>query len=120
MSDTHSLAADLDAGRACGGLSRSDERASSEPGCDGRLAARLETLSRQPRISTLYLDSGLTICSECFGSPNQYLIDFEETCPTCQGEGFVADPDYIDGDAPGFDPRAEWGTHHRTYSGSRR
>jgi len=51
MSDSHSLAADLDAGRACSGLPRSDERASSEPGCDGRLAARLETLSRQPSIN---------------------------------------------------------------------
>ena len=73
----------------------------------------------KPSINPLNLDSGLIICSECAGSPSQYLIDFEETCPTCQGEGFVADPDFIDGDA-GFDPCAEWGTHHRIYSGSRR
>lgn len=116
MSDTHSLAADLDAGRACGGLSRSDERASSEPGCDGRLAARLESLSRQPRINPLHLDSGLIICSECYGSPAQYLIDFEDVCPTCGGCGFHDDPDFIDGDARSFDPHTEFGTHHNRYA----
>lgn len=116
MSDSHSLAADLDAGRACSGLSRSDERAPSEPGCDGRLAARLEPLSRQPSLEQSDLDRGLIICSECVGDPSQYLIDFEIECPACHGIGTVPNPDYIDGDAQAIDPRTEYGTHHRIYS----
>lgn len=120
MSDTHSLAADLDAGRACSGLSRSDERASPEPGCDGRLAARLEPLSRQPSLEQSDLDRGLIICSECVGDPSQYLIDFEEVCPTCGGCGIHDDPDFIDGDTRSFNPHAEFGTYHRIYAGRSR
>lgn len=120
MSDTHSLAADLDAGRACSGLPRSDERAPSEPGCDGRLAARLEPISRQPRIDPLQLDSGLIICIECAGDPSQYLIDFEIECPACHGIGTVPNPDFIDGDADEFNPHTEFGTYHRVYAGRSR
>jgi len=56
------------------------------------------------------------VCGECYGAPEQYLADFDEPCPACDGEGSVLNPDFIDGDASAFDPRAEYGTHHRRYS----
>lgn len=62
------------------------------------------------------LDSGLIICSECVGDPSQYLIDFEEPCPTCGGCGFHDDPDFFDGDARSFDPHTEFGTYHHRYA----
>jgi len=95
---------------------RSDDKTAVQSGRDGRVEARLESLSRQPRINPLHLDSGLIICSECAGSPSQYLIDFEEDCPTCGGCGFHDDPDFIDGDARSFDPHTEFGSHHHRYA----
>lgn len=94
----------------------SDDEAAVRSDRDGRVANGLEPLSRQPRINPLHLDSGLIICSECYGSPAQYLIDFEDVCPTCGGCGFHDDPDFIDGDARSFDPHTEFGTHHNRYA----
>ena len=90
---------------------RSDDGSTAQSGSDGRVAGRVPLISRQPRINPLHLDSGLIICSECVGDPSQYLIDFEEVCPSCAGTGFHDDPDFIDGDATEFDPRTEYGTY---------
>lgn len=51
------------------------------------------------------------ICTECYGNPEQYRADVSSVCPACDGEGSVLNPDFIDGDAGGFDPRREYGTY---------
>lgn len=56
------------------------------------------------------------ICTECYGNPDQYRADVGNVCPACDGEGSGLNPDFIDGDAQAFDPRAEYGPHHRRYS----
>lgn len=99
---------------------RSDDKTAVQSGRDGRVEARLESLSRQPSLEQSDLDRGLIICSECVGDPSQYLIDFEEPCPTCGGCGFHDDPDFIDGDTRSFNPHAEFGTYHRVYAGRSR
>lgn len=99
---------------------RSDDEAAVQSDRDGRVENGLETFSRQPSLEQSDLDRGLIICGECYGSPSQYLIDFEEVCPTCGGCGFHEDPDFIDGDACSFNPHAEFGTYHRVYAGRSR
>lgn len=112
----HERNADL-AATGCGsGVLRSDDEAAVQPAGNGRVAGRISSVRRQPRIEAEHLDSGFIVCGECSGDPSQYLIDVEEVCPCCGGDGFIDDPDYIDGDARSFNARAEWGTHHRIYS----
>lgn len=90
--------------------------AGNEPAAAGRSPASLEARSPES-INPLHLDSGLMLCGECMGSPNQYELDVGERCSCCNGEGSVADPDYIDGEAQSFDAHLEWGTerHHRRH-----
>ena len=54
------------------------------------------------------------ICRECYGNPEQCRADVGNVCPGCEGAGTVLNPDFIGGDARGFDPHAEWATerHH--------
>ena len=54
-------------------------------------------------------------CNECFADPQAYLKDFEAVCPSCDGSGHYADPEFIDPDDV-FDPVSEWGTY-RTING---
>jgi len=111
--------ADLAAASRRGWILRSDDEAADEPGRDGRVETGLRDLHREPEINPLYLDSGLILCGECQGSPCQYFLDMDEVCSCCDGQGFVADPDFIDGAAQGFNPRSHFGTHHRIYAKGR-
>lgn len=120
MSNADGSVADLVTAGDGSRVLRSDDEAAIQSDRDGRVANGLETFSRQPSLEQSDLDSGLIICSECAGSPSQYLIDFEEVCPTCGGCGFHDDPDFIDGDTRSFNPHAEFGTYHRVYAGRSR
>ena len=103
---------ELARGHSCAGVPGSDEGRAEKPGSHGRMANGVRSVSIQPPLDPLYLEPGFLICGDCDGDPNQYLIDFEEPCP-CGGSGIVADPDFIDGDARGFDPHREYGTRPR-------
>ncbi len=110
----------LEAGVSLERLPRSDERRDVQSVSDGRVEDGLCALSRDARLTANQeADAGFVICHTCHGSPNQYELDCDEVCPECNGDGVVADPDYVDGGAECFDPRSAYGTHHRIYARGR-
>lgn len=98
----------LASGTALGRLPSRDEERAIQSVCAPRVAAGLDAAQRAQRRQADYAPDGFTACDECFGAPNQYLIDVGETCPTCLGAGVVEDRDQFLID--GFDPHREFGT----------
>lgn len=117
-------AAELASGHHLSGIPGCEGRGEVLDHADGTLAPRAQGVHvgpelreapevrnpAQSRINPLHVERGFLVCGECAGDPHQYLIDVEEACPCCGGRGFIEDPDYIDGDARGFDPHSELGT----------
>lgn len=107
-------------GSVSNGNERREGRSAVRSVFDGRiLEARVDLGNRVERVRTdPPADTGFMLCGECSGDPSQYLIDVEEVCPNCNGEGVRPDPDY-EPEFSSFDPHSEFSTMPRLHGRGR-